>query len=86
MAKTYRQIIFGGKSARWDGIDQGKHPLYPGALRMALNAEFENNVFQQRIGQSEESYSLSGPVFSGTFVNGYATFSAGREVFAEESA
>lgn len=84
MVKTYNRRVFGGKDATWNGIDQGKHPLYPSALNMALNAIFDDNVFKVRNGQQKAEDQFSFGILSGTSTTNYAVVSSGFEVFAKE--
>lgn len=84
VAKTYSKNIFGGKDAVWNGIDQGKHPLYPSALNMSLNAIYDNNVFKSRDGQSRTSFDAAAGVLSGVNTINCVVIAAGTELFAEE--
>lgn len=56
MNKTYHARVFGGREAVWKGIDQGKHPLYPNTVNMAMNATFSEDVFRARSGQVKVNF------------------------------
>ncbi len=82
--KTYSKRIFGGKDANWIGIDQGKHPLYPSALEMSLNALYDDNVFKSREGSKRESFANVSGFLNGSRSDNFIVIGSGCEVFAEE--
>jgi len=83
MVKTYHARIFGGKNADWRGIDQSKGHFYPGALEMALNATFSENIFKVREGQEKEAALGQGSVLTGVNTGAYVLVMQGEEIFAE---
>jgi hypothetical protein len=84
MNKTYHARVFGGKDSSWNGVDQGKHPLYPSALNMATNAVFDDNVFKVRDGQTKTTDEVSGEVITGTNTGTMITIGSGTDLFVGE--
>jgi len=85
MNKTYHRRVFGGKDATFDGIDQGKGLLVPGALEMSLNATFDDNVFKTRAGQVSVDSGTTGVILCAKHTAGYVTIMAGTDLFVESA-
>jgi hypothetical protein len=85
VVKTYSRRVFGGKDAVWIGIDQGKHPLYPSALEMSMNAIYDENVFKSRPGATGVVFNNYAGVLSASRSDNFIAISSGLEVFAEET-
>lgn len=81
MNKTYHRRVFGGRSATFDGIDQGKGVLHPEALEMSLNATFDDNVFKTRSGQARVESDLEGSILCAKNTATYTTIMSGTDVF-----
>ena len=77
--------MFGGKSATFDGINQGKGLLHPEALEMSLNATFDDNVFKTRSGQVSVDSGTTGVILCAKHTAGYVTIMAGTDLFVESA-
>ena len=85
MNKTYHRRVFGGKDAAFKGIDQGKGSVVPGALEMALNATFDDNVFKTRLGQGIVDSGTTGVIRCARHTIGFVTIMAGTSLIVEST-
>jgi len=81
--KTYHRRVFGGKDAKWDGIDQGKADLYPDTVNMALNVTFNDNLFKTREGQGVDDLEVTGSIHSAINTQNTVAVCAGTDIYAE---
>lgn len=81
--KTYMRRVFGGAEKEWNGIDQGKGPLYRGrGVEMALNATFDNNVFAIRDGAEYVYFLGDGVIHNGIISKNEVVLCFGTNVAA----
>ena len=81
--KPYRNIIFSGKNVPYDGISDGKGPLFRGKnVEFSLNLSYITNI-DAREGQATESEYVNSILNVGIFNS--ETICEGNNIWSEET-